>query len=86
MSQSLAPIGLSRIAAVLEGLAQEIAALGHELCDDPDLLARHMRELQRFDRIAQFHRELARVLRADCHQTALDRLRMEELVDLLSGD
>lgn len=86
MSLAFAPLHLGRVAAVLEGLAHEIEALGHDLCGDPDLLARHLGELQRFDRIAQFQRELARVLRADCHQSALDQLRMEELVELLSGN
>lgn len=86
MSLPFAPIHLNRVAAVLDSLAHEIEALGHQLCGDPDLLARYLGELQRFDRIAQFQRELAGLLRADCHQTALNQLRMEELVELLAGN
>lgn len=86
MSVPFAPIHLSRVADVLEGLAHEVEALGHELCGDPELLARFIGELQRFDRIAQFQRELAGLLRADCHQTALGQLRMDELAGLLAAD
>jgi len=86
MSLPFAPIHLNRVAAVLDNLAHEIEALGHQLCGDPDLLARYLGELQRFDRIAQFQRELASLLRADCHQTALNQLRMEELAELLAGN
>lgn len=86
MSAPFAPIELSRVAAVLDSLAHEIETLGHQLCGDPDLLVRFMGELQRFDRIAQFQRELAGLLRADCHQTALGQLRMDELAELLTGN
>jgi len=86
MSAPFAPIELNRVAAVLESLAYEIETLGHDLCGDPDMLARHIGELQRFDRIAQFQRELAGLLRADCHHTALSQLRMDELVELLAGE
>ncbi len=86
MSAPFAPIHLSRVAAVLDSLAHEIEALGHELCGDPELLARFIGQLQRFDRIAQFQRELAGLLRAECHQTALGQLRMDELAALLAGE
>lgn len=86
MSAAFAPIHLARVADVLENLAHEIEALGHDLCGDPELLARYIGELQRFDRIAQFQRELAGLLRADCHRTALSKLRMDELAELLSGN
>lgn len=86
MSAPFAPIHLTRVAAVLDDLAHEIETLGHELCAHPEMVARFMGELQRFDRIAQFQRELAGLLRADCHQTALSQLRMDELADLLSAD
>ena len=84
MSAPFAPIHLTRIAAVLDDLANETETLGHELCAHPEMVARFISELQRIDRIAQFQRELAGLLRADCHQTALSQLRMDELADLLS--
>ncbi len=84
MSASFAPIPLERIATVLDGLAHEVESLGHELCSQPELLARFLGELQRFDRIAQFQREIAGLLRAECHGTALNELRITELADLLA--
>ncbi len=80
------PIHLTRVADVLDSLTHEIETLGHTLCGDPDLLTRYIGELQRFDRIAQFQRELAGLLRADCHRTALSQLRMDELAELLAEE
>lgn len=85
MNVPFAPVHLTRVADVLDGLAHEVEALGNELCGHPEMVARFIGELQRFDRIAQFQRELAELLRADCQRTALSQVRMDELAGLLAG-
>ena len=52
------------MAEVLGELGSEIEALGEVLCRDEDFAARHMRELQAIDLIAQKQRALASLIGA----------------------
>lgn len=80
MSAPFYPIDMSRVAEVLDMLGHETEELGTSLCADPDLVARHLSLLQSFDRIAQYQRALAKVLRAECMTTAARNLELNELV------
>jgi hypothetical protein len=69
------------MAEVLGELGSEIEALGEVLCRDENFAARHMRELQAIDLIAQKQRALASIIAggfsaAEIGRISLDALRM----------
>lgn len=64
-------------AEMLAELSCEVEALGSALCADPAIAARNMAALQAIDLMAQKLCGLAEVLAAECHATALARLRLD---------
>lgn len=85
MTAMLPPSHLARMALVLEEMSTEIEALGLALCSDPALAHGLMRELQAVDLIAQKQRSLARLLVAECTESAIGELGIEDLKQRLSG-
>jgi hypothetical protein len=79
MTTMLPPSHLARMAKVLEEMSTEVEALGLALCSDPKLAHSLMRELQAVDLIAQKQRSLARLLVAECAESAIGQLGMEDL-------
>ena len=71
--------GVGQIADILDDLSAEIETLGTNLCADPALSSRHFATLQAIDIIAQNQRWLAQLLRADCHDTAVQKIGVESL-------
>jgi len=72
-----------QIAAVLDELAEEVEALGAQLCVDMDIAMRHMDILQAIDLIAQKQRSLAGLLTADCPAAGVERIAIDVLRDRL---
>src|SRR6476659_5756602 len=70
----------AEMAAMLAEISAEIEQLGEVLCDDPEFVARHVKELQAIDLIAQKQRALAEMLRAECPISALGAVGLEEVV------
>src|SRR3546814_15293800 len=73
------------MAEVLGELGSEIEALGEVLCRDEDFAARHMRELQAIDLIAQKQRVLATILAAGFSATEMRSISLEALRHRFSG-
>ncbi|MCT2399813.1 hypothetical protein [Novosphingobium mangrovi (ex Huang et al. 2023)] len=67
------------MAEVLGELGTEIEALGEVLCRDEDFAARHMRELQAIDLIAQKQRALAAIIAAGFSEAEMRRISLEAL-------
>lgn len=67
------------MADVLGELGTEIEALGEVLCRDEDFAARHMRELQAIDLIAQKQRALAAIIAAGFSETEMRRISLDAL-------
>jgi hypothetical protein len=67
------------MAEVLGELGTEIEALGEVLCRDEGFAARHMRELQAIDLIAQKQRALAAIIAAGFSETEMRRISLEAL-------
>lgn len=67
------------MAEVLGELGSEIEALGEVLCRDENFAARHMRELQAIDLIAQKQRALAAVLAAGFSAVEMRRISLDAL-------
>lgn len=70
---------LQEIATILSEISAELELLGEALCHDPEFVARHMRELQAIDLIAQKQRALAGLLTADCRISAVSGVGLEEV-------
>jgi hypothetical protein len=68
-----------QIARILDELGAEIEVLGAKLCADSEFCDRHIAALQAIDLIAQHQRWLAELLRADCHDTAVEHIGVEAL-------
>lgn len=83
MSRLFAPVDLSRCAAALDQLGADIERLGHSLCQDPHVLSAHVDTLQDIDRIAQYQRALARLLRADLCCEELAQSGLDDLIEAL---
>lgn len=67
------------MAEVLGELGSEIESLGEVLCRDEDFAARHMRELQAIDLIAQKQRVLAAIMAAGFSAVEMRRISLEAL-------
>ena len=67
------------MAEVLGELGSEIEALGEVLCRDEDFAARHMRELQAIDLIAQKQRALASLIGAGFSEVEMRRISLEAI-------
>lgn len=67
------------MAQVLNELGTEVEALGEVLCRDADFAARHLRELQAIDLIAQKQRALAAILEAGFSAAEMGRINLETL-------
>lgn len=67
------------MAEVLGELGSEIESLGEVLCRDEDFAARHMRELQAIDLIAQKQRALAAIVAAGFSAVEMRRISLEAL-------
>ncbi|KHK93104.1 hypothetical protein [Novosphingobium malaysiense] len=67
------------MADVLGELGSEIEALGEVLCRDEDFAARHMRELQAIDLIAQKQRALAAIIAAGFSEAEMRRISLEAI-------
>lgn len=67
------------MADVLGELGNEIESLGEVLCRDENFAARHMRELQAIDLIAQKQRALAAILAAGFSAGEMRRISLEAL-------
>ncbi|MFC3592565.1 hypothetical protein ACFOON_02890 [Novosphingobium piscinae] len=70
---------LKAAADILSELAVQVEALGARLCADPDVVTRHITELQAIDLIAQKQLHLAELLTADCPRAAVEAMRIEEV-------
>ncbi|RIV92873.1 hypothetical protein D2V17_01010 [Aurantiacibacter xanthus] len=70
---------LGGVAEILEELAGEVECLGESLCADPDVIVRHMDQLQGIDLIAQTARQLAMLVGSDNPAAALGDVRLEAL-------
>ena len=70
---------LTAMAEVLGELGNEIEALGEVLCRDESFAARHMRELQAIDLIAQKQRALASIVAAGFSETEMGRISLDAL-------
>ena len=70
---------LGGVAEILEELASEVECLGESLCADPDVIVRHMDQLQGIDLIAQTARQLGMLVGSDNPTAALDDVRLEAL-------
>ncbi|MCB2073371.1 MAG: hypothetical protein H6917_07380 [Novosphingobium sp.] len=70
---------LAAISEVLSELGAEIENLGSALCRDPDVVARHMHELQAIDLIAQKQRSLASIFAEGFADCAIDAVGLEAL-------
>lgn len=84
MSQLFVPVDLARCAVALDQLGADIERLGHILCQDPHVLAAHVEALQDIDRIAQYQRALARVLRSDLCSQELAYSGLDDLINAIS--
>lgn len=73
------------MAEVLGELGSEIESLGEVLCRDEDFAARHMRELQAIDLIAQKQRVLASILSHGFNATEMRRISLEALRHRFGG-
>lgn len=73
------------MAEVLGELGCEIEALGEVLCRDGDFAARHLRELQAIDLIAQKQRALASILAAGFSAAEMRRISLEALRHRFGG-
>lgn len=73
------------MAEVLGELGSEIEALGEVLCRDEDFAARHMRELQAIDLIAQKQRVLATILAAGFSASEMRSISLEALRHRFAG-
>jgi len=67
------------MAEVLGELGTEIEALGEVLCRDDGFAARHVRELQAIDLIAQKQRALAAILQGGFSDAEMRRITIESL-------
>ncbi|GAA4762872.1 hypothetical protein GCM10023219_03840 [Stakelama sediminis] len=70
-------------AEILRTLSHEIELVGAALCEDPELMGRHMTALQSIDLIAQKQRALADVFVATSPSTAIADIPVEVLRDEL---
>ena len=70
---------LGGVAEILEELAGEVECLGESLCADPDVIVRHMDQLQGIDLIAQTARQLGMLVGSGNPTAALDDVRLEAL-------
>jgi hypothetical protein len=68
---------LREAAAILAEMAAQVEALGARLCADPNVIARHINELQIIDLIAQKQMHLAQLLTADCPHAAIDAMSVD---------
>lgn len=73
------------MAEVLTELGTEVEALGEVLCRDEDFAARHVRELQAIDLIAQKQRALAAILAAGFSEAEMHRISLEALRSRFCG-
>ena len=73
------------MAEVLGELGCEIEALGEVLCRDEHFAARHMRELQAIDLIAQKQRALAAIIAAGFSAVEMNRISLDALRGRFSG-
>lgn len=73
------------MAEVLTELGIEVEALGEVLCRDEDFAARHVRELQAIDLIAQKQRALAAILAAGFSETEMRRISLDALRQRFCG-
>lgn len=73
------------MANILTELGDEIEALGEALCRDTGFAARHMRELQAIDLIAQKQRALAAIVAAGFSETELRRISLDALHQRFCG-
>ena len=73
------------MAEVLGELGSEIEALGEVLCRDENFAARHMRELQAIDLIAQKQRVLATILAAGFSASEMRSISLEALRHRFAG-
>ncbi len=74
-----------RIAAELAGLKRILDEVNDELTDEPEILARHQRAMQKFDIAAMIVAELGKVLAADDREAAVAAVEMHDLRSRLSG-
>jgi hypothetical protein len=73
------------MAAVLGELGAEIEALGEVLCRDSDFAARHLRQLQAIDLIAQKQRALATLMDSGFSEEQLSRITIDALRSRFCG-
>ena len=73
------------MAEVLGELGSEIEALGEVLCRDETFAARHLRELQAIDLIAQKQRALATILAAGFSASEMRRISLDALRSRFCG-
>ncbi|KPH64796.1 hypothetical protein ACLIMP_14290 [Novosphingobium aerophilum] len=73
------------MAEVLGELGAEIEALGEVFCRDETFVARHLRELQAIDLIAQKQRALAAILAAGFSEVEMRRINLETLHERFCG-
>ncbi|MCJ1961788.1 hypothetical protein [Novosphingobium mangrovi (ex Hu et al. 2023)] len=73
------------MADVLLELGTEVEALGEVLCRDENFAARHVRELQAIDLIAQKQRALAAILAAGFSESEMRRISLEALRSRFCG-
>lgn len=67
------------IAQELEGIAVILEAIGEQLCGDPQIVKMHLAALQSIDELCQRHQNLARTLRAEDMESAVNGITLDSL-------
>ncbi|PEQ12790.1 hypothetical protein B2G71_10885 [Novosphingobium sp. PC22D] len=73
------------MAGVLSEIGLEVEALGEVLCRDPAFAARHVRELQAIDLIAQKQRALAAILVSGMCEQEMGKITIDSLRSRFCG-
>ncbi len=73
------------VAGILSEIGAEVEALGEVLCRDEGFAARHMRELQAIDMIAQKQRALAAILSAGLCEQEMSKITIDSLRNRFCG-
>lgn len=68
------------LAELLDELSSEIEDLGGTLCSDAQFALTHLPQLQAIDLIAQKQRAIAKLLSAECLDTAIATIELEALL------
>jgi hypothetical protein len=74
-----------RVAAELASLKRILDEVSDELIEEPEILARHERAMQKFDIAAMIIAELSKVLAAGDREAAVSTVEMHDLRSRLSG-